>query len=296
MTKPADKVVLLGERKSTVAIVTQPAAASDLPAVVILNTGIIHRVGHNRMYVTLSRELAELGHLVLRLDLSGIGDSEARTDLIDPLEAALADIRDAIDWLASSRGVKRVILVGLCSGADHSIVYAGRDPRVVGVVLLDPTVPPTPRYYLIFYSLRLLRGENWKNLMLGRGRIWRLLSRMGHRPAANGAPESWSPQQVSLKDPRVREFVENAYSKAVEGQNQILAIFTAGLEYQHNYRRQLLDAMRNVRFGRQLRLEYFGRCDHTFTFAADRERLFDMVKTWLRTTTFVDRGATPPDP
>jgi hypothetical protein len=52
--------------------------------------------------------------------------------------------------------------------------------------------------------------------------------------------------------------------------------------------------MRNVRFGSQLRLEYFARCDHTFTFAADRQRLFDMVKAWLRTTTFAAPDKAPP--
>jgi alpha-beta hydrolase superfamily lysophospholipase len=291
MTKPIDKVVLLGERKSIVAIATQPAAMTDAerPAVVILNTGIIHRVGHNRMYVALSRELAELGHVVLRLDLSGIGDSEARNDLLDPLAATLADIKDAIDWLFSSRAVKSVVLLGLCSGADHSIVYAGSDPRVAGVVLLDPSVPPTPRYYLQYFGPRLMRSQNWKNFMLGRGRIWRLFAR---RPA-RAAPD-WSPRQVSIKDPRVRTFLENAYGKAVDDGKQLFAVFTAGLEQQHNYRRQLLDAMRNVRFGSQLRLEYFARCDHTFTFAADRQRLFDMVKAWLRTTTFAAPDKAPP--
>ncbi|MEP7209272.1 MAG: alpha/beta fold hydrolase [Alphaproteobacteria bacterium] len=289
MTKPTDKVVLLGERKSIVAIATQPAAVTgdSLPAVIILNTGIIHRVGHNRMYVTLSRELAEMGHVVLRLDLSGIGDSEARTDLLDPLAACLADIKDAIDWLVSARGAKSVVLLGLCSGADHSIVYAGSDPRVVGVVLLDPSVPPTPLYYLKHFGSKLLRGQNWKNFLRGRGRIWRPFTRRSPKAAS----EEWSPRQVSFKDPQVRAYVENAYGKAVQGGNQLLAIFTAGLEHQHNYRRQLLDAMRNVRFGNKLRLEYFASCDHTFTFAADRQRLFSMVKAWLQTTTFVDPGA-----
>lgn len=292
MTKATDKVVLLGARKSVVAIATQPsnAAGANLPAIIILNTGIIHRVGHNRMYVPLSRELAELGHTVLRLDLSGIGDSDARPDIIDPLMAGLADIKDAIDWLFAARGVKSVVLLGLCSGADHSIVYAGRDPRVVGLVLLDPTIPPTPRYYLQFFGGRLMRPENWTNFVRGRGRFWRAFAKSSPNPAS----EEWMPPQLSFKDQHVRTFLENAYDTAVRSGNQLFAIFTGGLEYQHNYRRQLLDAMRNVRFGKQLRLEYFAQCDHTFTFAADRERLFGMVKTWLRTTKFVDPKVVKP--
>ena len=285
MAKPKDKVVLLGARKSAVGVVTQPAVAqeNDLPAVIILNTGIIHRVGHNRMYVTLSRELAELGHTVLRFDLSGIGDSEARSDIIDPVAASLADVQDAIDWLFGSRGAKSVVLMGLCSGADLSVAYAGGDPRVVGLVLLDPTIRRTPRYYLKHFGLRLMRGENWANLLRGRGRIWRFFT--GRSNAA--APDTPPPVQPSQPDSRVWTFLESAYGSAIKGKKQLLAIFTAGLEYQHNYRDQILNSMRLVPFGRNLRLEYFARTDHTFTFAEDRQRLFDMVKAWLRTTSFV---------
>jgi pimeloyl-ACP methyl ester carboxylesterase len=292
MSKVTDKVVLLAERKSLVAIATQPAivAVTGRPAVVILNSGIIHRVGHNRMYVTLSRELAQLGHVVLRLDLSGIGDSEARSDILDPLAASLADIKDAIDWLCSSRGVKSVVLLGLCSGANHSIVYAGSDPRVVGLVLLDPSIPRTPRFYLNFLGSRLLRRKNWTKFLLGRGSLLKFLARLSPK----AAPEDWNLPQLSLEDPRARLFLENAYGRAVQNRNQLLAIFTAGVDDQHNYRGQMLDAMRNVAFGSQLRLEYFARCDHTFTFADDRSRLFDMVKAWLRTTNFVDPDSAPP--
>src|ERR1700761_1321277 len=115
------QVVMIGARKTLVGSVTQPVQyeLDHRPAVVFLNSGIIHRAGHHRMYVVLARMLAEAGHYVLRFDLSGIGDSESRIDGLPPLEAALADVHEAVDWLVS-RGTRRIILVGLCSGADHS--------------------------------------------------------------------------------------------------------------------------------------------------------------------------------
>ncbi len=292
MMKTNDKVVLLGERKSIVAIATQSTAAGDAsrPAIIILNTGIVHRVGHNRMYVTLSRELAELGYIVLRLDQSGIGDSDVRPDLVDPLLVGLADIKEAIDWLSSSRGVKSVILMGLCSGANQSIIYAGRDERVVGTVLLDPSIPSTTRYRLNNLAARLMRSETWTNLLRGKGRLWRLVK----RNSSKATGEEWAPDQLSFKNPEIRAFVEKSYGEAVSSGNQILAIFTGGMRYQHNYRRQLLDAMPNVRFGNQLQLEYLPHCDHTFMFADDRRWLFERVKAWVQATTFVDRGVVAP--
>ena len=67
--------VMFGRSGTLLGILTRPLphVRKRLPAIVVLNTGIAHRVGHNRMYVTLARELASRGHTVFRFDLSGIG-------------------------------------------------------------------------------------------------------------------------------------------------------------------------------------------------------------------------------
>ena len=65
-----------------------------------------------------------------------------------PLELAMSDIRDAMEWLEASKQIRKVVLFGLCSGADHSILYASSDRRVVGTILLDPNIPRTHKYYL----------------------------------------------------------------------------------------------------------------------------------------------------
>jgi alpha/beta superfamily hydrolase len=130
--KLREQAVLLGERKSLVGIVTQAvggAAPVHEVALVFLNTGIIHRVGHHRMYVTFSRVLAAEGYTVLRFDLSGIGDSDYRIDGLSPLESNLSDIKEVLDWLETTKQAKRVILVGLCWGADSAVHYAAGDTQ-----------------------------------------------------------------------------------------------------------------------------------------------------------------------
>src|SRR4051794_10640028 len=95
-----EQAVLLG-RHSLVGILTRPPPArqKDAPAIVILNTGIVHRVGHHRMYVSLARELATSGRTVVRFDFAGIGDSKPRNDGTSPLIASLSDIREVLDTL-----------------------------------------------------------------------------------------------------------------------------------------------------------------------------------------------------
>lgn len=290
MERVVEQALLLGPRKSMVGVITPAsarAAVPDAPFVVILNAGIIHRVGPNRMHVLLARALAAAGFGVLRVDLSGLGDSEARNDALPPLDATLADIREILDMLQATRQVQRVVLVGLCSGADHSIIYAGTDERVVGVALMDPSIPRTLGYYVHHYGHRILGLRAWLNLMLGRHPIWRALRRRLGRKAPAGSPaEEVEARGPSLEDPKVKAFLQNAYGSALGSGVQILAVLTSDRQRQHNYRRQLLDAFPQLTFGDQLWLEYFKECDHTFASSANRARLIGLMETWMKATHF----------
>jgi pimeloyl-ACP methyl ester carboxylesterase len=287
-----DQVVMIGARKTLVGIMTQPAnyEPGDRPVFVILNSGIIHRVGHHRMYVSLARALAGAGHQVLRFDLSGIGDSEAREDGLSLLEAALADVREVVDWLVTARRAGRIILVGLCSGADQSLVYGISDPRVCGLVLLDPSIPPTYRYYLNYFLHHSMAAKSWINFVSGRGAFWKRLRkflRLVH-------DDAWEHYRLNLGDPPIRQYLQNAYQRSMDLRMQCLAVFTSGLPHQHNYRRQILDAFPTVRFMDRLQLEYFAGSDHVFTSETDRSRLFAIVMAWARTADFARQAGVEP--
>lgn len=107
------------------------------PAVLLLNSGLIHRVAPNRLYVRLARELAAVGHDGLRFDFAGIGDSAVRTDALPVEESGVAETIEAMSWLAEARGHTRFLLIGLCGGGYFSFRTATRDPRVAGLVLLN---------------------------------------------------------------------------------------------------------------------------------------------------------------
>ncbi len=279
-----EQALLLGQRKSLVGIIAQDPSVgrADLPAIVILNAGIIHRVGPNRIFVQLARLLAAAGHLVLRFDLSGVGDSDPRSDGLPPLDAALADIREALDSLQSTRQVDRVVLVGLCSGADHSIIYGGQDPRIAGVVLIDPSVPRTTGYYLRHYRGRMFRLQSWRNVVSIRHPLWKAL-RQSLTPSPATAPPGEGLDLEPLPDlqsPEVRTFLGKAYARTLSAGVQIMAVFSGGRADQHNHPRQLLEAFPDVPFGSQLRLESLGSADHTFSVEADRRRLMELIIEW----------------
>jgi pimeloyl-ACP methyl ester carboxylesterase len=109
-------------------------------AILMLNVGTNHRVGPNRLYVKMARAWAARGYRSLRFDLAGIGDSRsaagyANTRLYS--KGSTVDVGAAIERL-SGLGVQRFILVGLCSGAYVAFQTALADPRVTGLVLINP--------------------------------------------------------------------------------------------------------------------------------------------------------------
>jgi hypothetical protein len=260
------------------AIATMPARrpGRDEAAVVMLNTGIVHRIGHYRMYVTLSRRIAARGRIAARFDLSGIGDSLPRNDGTPPLTAAMQDIRVMLDWLQSAMGVNRVVLVGLCSGADHSVVYSHGDPRVVGLVLMDPSLPPTGRYYLHYVMQRLGRLDNWLSVLSGRSGLLRLLRRQfrGKRNPLNDV------RGLTLENLPFSPFLRECYKEAAVRGTRLLTVFTV-VSARHTYHQQILDAFPEVAARAALRLEYFGSSDHVFSDAGERERLYAAILDWL---------------
>jgi len=74
-----ERMVRFGADHRLFGVLTRTSTSADRPVVVIFNAGAVHRVGPNRVSVTLARELAAAGLAVLRFDLEGIGDSVRRT-------------------------------------------------------------------------------------------------------------------------------------------------------------------------------------------------------------------------
>src|SRR4029077_17343514 len=116
-----ERAVRFGPGDRLFGIFTEPAGgAGTALSVIVLNTGCEYHVGPNRLYVPLAREWATRGHLVLRYDLGGIGDS-APPPGIEENEVypahALGDAHQAIALVRNEAPGRRVILAGLCSGA-----------------------------------------------------------------------------------------------------------------------------------------------------------------------------------
>lgn len=285
VTHIVEKIAQFGREKGLVGIVADPAVPSNenTLAVVILNTGTIHRVGHHRMYVGMSRKLARTGITVLRFDFSGLGDSSPHLSDQPLLQSNLTDIEAALEWLQTTRGISRVVLIGLCSGADHAILYGFSDPRVVGLVLIDPYIPPTARYFFDYLSHRLRDVRNWRNFRLHKSKLLRrLFEHISRTLHLDGGPLHLEYHGL---DPRAS--LEKAYEATAQAGVKFLVICTG----QHHaprqtYREQFINAFSKVSFGDSLQLEFFQNADHTFSSIRSRSELDELVASWCKNTPF----------
>jgi alpha-beta hydrolase superfamily lysophospholipase len=183
---PAESVTLreraatFGGARRLFGILTAPPPERkrlDLPAIIMLNAGAVHRVGTHRLYVTMARRWAALGFHVLRVDLSGIGDSPAAEGCPENLtypRDSLGDVHAAMDFLSETLRIDRFVLTGLCSGGDITFQIGFRSPRVVGAIMINPRTFCVNDLGMVdsyqqarSYQGSLLRTDSLKKLLRG---------------------------------------------------------------------------------------------------------------------------------
>lgn len=287
-----DEVLRLGPEGQLVGILSHPPvgtpatrpdptlpaslAASPELAFIILNAGVLHRVGPHRLHVHLARRIAALGLVGLRLDLGGIGDSLASSDAVTFRDSAVADTRTAMTGLTAALGIKRFVLFGVCSGADNSIATALADERVAGIVLIDPPTYPTRRGQLRYLRARAAeRGSPVEVLRWGmrvaERRLRLAITLLGRRtvddPPSEGRElppvETYRAQLTTLVDRGVR----------------IFSVFSGihGARYSHaDQLFELFPALRG-----RLDHAYYPTANHTFTELDAQATLIDAVAGWV---------------
>ncbi len=185
-----EKAVWINREPELFGILSEPAsgAAPKAPFILMVNAGAAYRVGPNRLYVSLARQLAAHGFRSLRMDLSGLGDSVCSDPERenDPYPAtAFRDIDLALRYLRDELGVERVVLMGLCSGAYAAFQSAAQlaSPMVIESVLINPltyfwaegmTIENAPAQQLKSFQdtmSSIWQPRKWLKVLAGRSKL-----------------------------------------------------------------------------------------------------------------------------
>jgi dienelactone hydrolase len=299
-----ERAVTFGPGQSLIGIETRaveapgPASAAPRrPAVVLLNAGVVHRVGPHRLTVNLARRFARAGYVAFRFDLSGLGDSRARhggTKATSYEQGAIEDIRAALDHVQKATGIDRFLLGGLCSGADNSIRVALVDQRVSAVVLLDPYAYRTPGFYLRYYLARAGRLRSWtgtarrKSAALLEAARVKLRHRMPQRQAgtkettvdgANGVEQTRERQYSRYHPPR--QLFAAQLRQLTDRGTGIYIAYSGSLDAVYNYASQFEEAFRPYGLpGDRIRCTFLPVANHTYTELGAQRQLGDALVDW----------------
>lgn len=290
MVSPVKESALnFGPRSGLVGVLAQPsgAPASDV-AVVLLNSGIVHRVGPARLYVRLARRLAEHGYPVLRMDLPGLGDSEPLRGASSPAEQNAQGVSAALDRLEALGVASRFVLLGLCAGATTSFQIACAEARVAGAVLIDPpTLFPTWKHRLRRALIQISRPVVWWRLVAGR---YGVTAQLGKRLRRRGTPDAPVAPRTAPSPREMREAVRGALAGLARRDVRLMLVVTGSQREVYSYRDQFVDAFPGIGLRRVMEAMLLPSADHTFTRENERVRLERGLLEWL------DAGGFPAPP
>jgi exosortase A-associated hydrolase 1 len=115
-----------------------PDGKQELGVLFMVAGGPQYRIGGHRQLVQWARSFATSGFPAMRFDFSGMGDSYGD---YAGFEGGEDDIRAALDcFFAEVPTLKKVVLWGECNACSASLIYAPKDSRISGIVMLNPWV------------------------------------------------------------------------------------------------------------------------------------------------------------
>ena len=294
-TEIRESIVRFGERGRLFGLLAEPASGRWDTGVIVSNTGANHRVGPNRLGISLTRCLAADGVAAMRIDLAGLGDSGPLADggekRLYASESA-ADVKAAIDALVA-RGCKNVLLVGLCSGGYVSFQAALTDTRVRGLVMIDPLAfawregddverAPSRDYPAARYYWRAaMRRSTWKRMVQGeldlQGVARELASRLASRVA-------WGMGVAAVRigvKPLVATDLARKFASLLRRGTRVLVVFNGDEPMVDRFAGelgQLYSALRR----RGLRIEMIEGADHVFVPIWSQHHVVGLVRSFAR--------------
>jgi pimeloyl-ACP methyl ester carboxylesterase len=269
-----EDVVQLGPGNRLIGILTTPStgAHADAPACLLMNAGMIHRIGPHRLNVRIARALAGSGIATLRLDLSGVGDSAPAVAGKHFREQAVLDLKAAMDHLEQRLGVRRFVVFGLCSGAANGYRLALDDQRVVGTLMFDGFSYPTFRTHLL-RRWRRFRALSWRSLA-------RKIPQWLARKLTPTEAES-DGSEGEMGDPTREQFEEDMNRLVARGVAIYLVYSGSFLEH-YNHASQIRDAFPKAAFLDKVRYDYMPDVDHTVTSLAAQDKVVGAVLEWVQ--------------
>jgi pimeloyl-ACP methyl ester carboxylesterase len=272
------------------------AAAASAPAVLLLSTGAVSRIGNGRFGVHFARRLARQGIASLRIDVGGVGDSMPSCDTLslDVLysQSSADDAACASRWLAA-HGHAGAVLLGVCSGAYTGLHAAMREPAVVGAVIVNvqkfrwhnvcdehgkPMIPVAAFGSTRNYMRSMKQPGKWLRVFKGDTGGWSLVRELVVRTLARTGEtladriEQWCGIELGARDER--HLFANLDAQGVDT-HLVFGVLDEGVEELERY-----FGVRGARLARFARIHvaFCKHTDHAILSAVAQENIMSYVE------------------
>ncbi len=291
-----EEALLLGEYKSLAGIITIPETPNGA-AILLLNAGMIHRIGPNRIYVKLARQLVKLGFTVLRFDLSGIGDSKVRPDNLPFEKSNIDDTRQVMDYVQQTHGIDQFLLIDHCAGAVTSFWTSLEDSRVIGIGLLNlesgdqqwdlyDHKRKVSRFYGNYYTKTAVTDwSRWKKLLTGKADYTSITRNIFRDFFWNKVSNTlFRYRNKVAKNHQVGDAWYNVFMNGLESlaarNIRILMVYAEGSTGMERIELLVGPSLRAMKESGKLQMNIIKGSDHTFTLLHTQEALFNVLETW----------------
>jgi pimeloyl-ACP methyl ester carboxylesterase len=265
--------VLFGFESALVGVVCKPAV-TIVPGVacLLLNAGVVPRIGPHRINVKLARVLADSGIVTLRFDLGGLGDSRKADAPSDFQQRAVLDVRAAMDYLESHHGLHRFIVIGNCSGAVHAYWTALADQRVIGIQMFDGFCYPS-RWSRLVRHWKRFRADSWNEAVVAVGRR---LAKFLRFLCTNDIFSS-----IESKAQLGRDEYCKGMQALVDRGVSVCLVFSGGIIDDYSYARQFRDTFADQPFVDKVHCHFLPEIDHTMLALEAQRRFIELTRDWL---------------
>ena len=257
----------------------QPQPGSQ-PGLILLNAGMLPRVGPHRLNVELARTAAAQGLTAIRFDLPGLGDSGFTSSRLSHEEQTRTAIEDAMALLADTPfAPDRFLIAGLCSGADAGFQMAQKDPRIVGLFMMEPYYFPN-RFSGMFRTLRRLREYGLRRAVI------RIAQKLGIAGAPHASNESCviplsAPEESVRQAPSPARFAHDLDVLLKRGVD-IRLVYANTLMGRYDLRHHHRHIFSHLGQPAHFAVEMVPHTDHVFTRIEARRHLIRGMAAWLQ--------------
>ena len=258
-----------GDKKNLHGIATLPEVNRFNVCIILLNAGVLHKVGPFDLNKDFARYLSALGYTLFRFDFAGMGDSIKIKSSMSHHQAVVKDMQAALDFMQRQYKFHLFVTIGLCTGAENGYKIAVEDDRVAGSVWLDG------------YGYASLKGT-WMRYKWRILDISRILSFLKRR--LNGQEDSLThtvdDEEYDWVLPPKNELCKQL-NRLHERGFKILNIYSGGVASYNSYRDQFKDTFKGQPFLESMEIEYYERADHTYKIRKDKGIMMKRVANWL---------------